>query len=301
MSLRVFLVDDEAPARARLKTLLGDILPQCPHQLLGEAENGMQALPQILALRPDLLVLDVQMPGMSGIELAGHLLQQGCDAAIVFVTAFDEYALQAFEVHALDYLVKPVRAARLAQTLTRVAGMRATTSVAAGQGGGMNAASGVPDAARSADGAAMAPGSAAGPASAPAARVNAGAAGEVADMARVLAMPRQHFSVQERGRVLLVAVNEVLYLRAEQKYVTLRSREREYLIEESLVSIEEEMAASFVRVHHNALVARSAIAGVARAAPEPGAQESWQVILRDCPERLPISRRQWPIIKALVR
>jgi two-component system response regulator AlgR len=123
----------------------------------------------------------------------------------------------------------------------------------------------------------------------------------VKEVANRLPVARQHFSVQERGRVLLVPTCEVVYLRAEQKYVTLRSHGRDYLIEESLVSIEEEMADLFVRVHRNALVARRAIFGVERAAPELGATESWQVILRDIPERLPISRRQWPIIKALVR
>lgn len=290
MSLRVFLVDDEAPARSRLCTLLGDILPQCPNQVVGQAENGLQALPQILASQPDLVVLDVQMPGMSGLELAAHLRAQGCEAVIVFVTAFDEYALQAFEVHALDYLVKPVRAARLAQTLCRVAGQLAVTQAAAKVSASAMASltkQSTPHASSPDD----APGTVSGH------PVQAGLAG----MARALAMPRLHFSVQERGRVLLVAVKDVVFLRAEQKYVTLKTREREYLIEESLTSIEDEMAGSFVRVHRNALVARDAIAGVERGAPEAGAQESWQVILRDCGERLPISRRQWPVIKALVR
>ena len=294
MSLRVFLVDDEAPARARLCTLLSDILPQCPNQVVGQAENGQQALPLILASQPDLVVLDVQMPGMSGLELAAHLRSQACEAAIVFVTAFDEYALQAFEVHALDYLVKPVRAARLAQTLNRVAGQRAVTQAAT-----RSTASAVPS---------LASRGAGDPVSQAVSRgananqpLQGGPSAGLAGMARALAMPRLHFSVQERGRVLLVAVKDVLFLRAEQKYVTLKTREREYLIEESLTSIEDEMAASFVRVHRNALVAREAILGVERGAPEAGAQESWQVILRDCAECLPISRRQWPVIKALVR
>ncbi len=255
MSLRVFLVDDEAPARVRLRTLLADIAEQCPNQVIGESENAHLALPLILSQQPDVVFLDMQMPGMNGLELAAHLLQHGATAAIVFVTAFDEYALQAFDVSALDYLVKPVRSARLIQTLNRVvARMGSQRKQVAGD-----------------------------------------------DVASSLPIARQHFSVQERGRVLLVPTREVVYLRAEQKYVTLHSNGRDYLIEDSLVSIEEEMADLFVRVHRNALVARRAILGVERAAPEPGAAESWQVILRDIVERLPISRRQWPIIKALVR
>jgi two-component system response regulator AlgR len=114
--------------------------------------------------------------------------------------------------------------------------------------------------------------------------------------------------VQERGRVLLVPIAEVLYLKAELKYVTMHTMTRDYLIEESLLSIEEEHAATFVRVHRNALVARDAIVGVERGtlavdseADAGKGQEAWQVILRGVAERLPISRRQWPIIKALVR
>jgi two-component system response regulator AlgR len=113
--------------------------------------------------------------------------------------------------------------------------------------------------------------------------------------------------VQERGRVILVPVAEVIYLKAELKYVTVRTRTHEHLIEESLTSIEEEFGDIFVRVHRNTLVARTAIVGVERGTHadaegdgEKG-QESWQVILRDVNERLPISRRQWPVVKALVR
>ncbi len=119
---------------------------------------------------------------------------------------------------------------------------------------------------------------------------------------------RQHFSVQERGRILLVPVAEVLYLKAELKYVTLRTREREYLIEASLVSLENELATSFIRVHRNALVARDAITGVARGThaidgdgETEKVQEVWEVLLRGIDDRLPISRRQWPLIRALVR
>ena len=263
---RIFIVDDEAPARARLSTLLSDIIADCPHYLVGEAGHAQAALEGIAATAPDVVLLDVQMPGMSGLQLAEQLVSKA-DAAkteaplIIFVTAYDDYALNAFEVQAFDYLVKPVRAARLAQAIARASRLRKPSQ----------------------------------PLAAPAEE-------------GVTALPRQHFAVQERGRMSLVPMGEVLYLKAELKYVTLRTKNKEYLIEDSLVSIEEELAAYFVRVHRNALVARNAIIGVERGiyvadgegdADKP--QEVWQVILRDIDHRLPISRRQWAVIKALVR
>ncbi|HYD58778.1 MAG TPA: LytTR family DNA-binding domain-containing protein [Noviherbaspirillum sp.] len=257
---RLYIVDDEAPARSRMKTLLSDIAAECPHELAGEADSAQRALEGVAGVVPDIVLLDVQMPGMTGIELASHFMKNPAPPAIIFVTAYDEFALKAFEVHALDYLLKPVRASRLAEAIRRAAAMRATQ------------------------------------------------AASIADAAKSMQGGRQNFSVQERGRVLLVPVRDVIYLKAELKYVTLRTRSQEYLIEESLTSIEEELGDVFVRVHRKALVARDAIVGVERgtlAVDGEGegerAQESWQVILRDLDERLPISRRQWPAVKALVK
>ncbi|HEX7646373.1 MAG TPA: LytTR family DNA-binding domain-containing protein, partial [Noviherbaspirillum sp.] len=113
-----------------------------------------------------------------------------------------------------------------------------------------------------------------------------------------------HFAIPERGRLTLVPVADVVYLKAELKYVTLRTRAREHVIEESLLSLEQELGERFVRVHRNTLVARSAIAGVERGMPDASdpdkGQESWQVVLSGVEDRLPISRRQWPVIKALL-
>lgn len=260
MSVRLILVDDEAPARARLRDVLSDIALACPHEIVGEADQAQAALDLIAQVDPDIVLLDVQMPGMSGIELAAHLGRQFADPpAIIFISAFDDYALKAFEVRALDYLLKPVRAERLGEAINRVAGLRQHI-------------------------------------------VQRAAIDAVAKQMRTT---RQHFPVQQRGRLLLVPVAEVIYLKAETKYVTLRTAIGEYLIEESLASIEEEMTACFVRVHRNALVARDAIAGVEKSSTEDAdgdrGLDGWQVILRGTDQRLPISRRQWATIKALVR
>ncbi len=114
-SIRTLIVDDEEPARERLRNLLR---PFADAEVVGEAENGEQALEQIALLKPDLVFLDIQMPGCSGIEVAASL--PGGTPRIIFCTAYDEYAIDAFEVRAVDYLLKPVARARLAKALERV-------------------------------------------------------------------------------------------------------------------------------------------------------------------------------------
>ncbi len=115
---------------------------------------------------------------------------------------------------------------------------------------------------------------------------------------------RAYFSVMVRKRMLRVPVSDVLYLKAEQKYVLLYTAQQHYLIEESLYAIGQEMPDVFVRIHRNTLVARSALLGVERSIGVAGQADfssgAWHVILRGCKERLPISRRMWPEIKMLV-
>ena len=115
---------------------------------------------------------------------------------------------------------------------------------------------------------------------------------------------RRQLRSLERGKVLLVPVADILYLKAELKYVTARTREREFLLEESLAQLEGEFAARFLRIHRNCLVARDAIAGFERdheTADEPESTEPrWALILRDIDDRLPVSRRQWPQVKAIL-
>src|SRR5258705_4125488 len=168
--------------------------------------------------------------------------------AVIFVTAHDRYAVEAFEVNAVDYLTKPVRAVRLLTALKKAAtGARLTRGVL-----------------------------------------------ESIDPA-----PRRYFSVAERGRMTLVRVSDVVYLRAELKYVTLRTRSGEYLVEESLTQLEQEFGGVFVRIHRNCLVARQSIRGVERGAETEG-EVGWSVVLEGVEEKLPVSRRQWAQVKSLV-
>ncbi|MBE7420941.1 MAG: response regulator transcription factor [Zoogloeaceae bacterium] len=245
-TLRVFIVDDEAPARARMKALLADIAAELPNETVGEAANGVEALARLAEARADVALVDIRMPQMDGIELARHLAGAEHPPAVVFTTAYDQYAVQAFELNAVDYLVKPVRAQRLAAALER--------------------ARRAPHPGRE-------------------------------TLARLAPEPRRHLSVSERGRILLVPVHEILYLKAELKYVTARTVAREYLLDESLTHLEQEFAVRFVRVHRNCLVARQAIAGFERSAAEDG-EAHWTVLLAGLAEKLPVSRRQWSAVKA---
>jgi two-component system, LytTR family, response regulator AlgR len=248
-ALKVFIADDEAPARDRLKELLADVRAEIATSVVGESANGLEVIERLPASGAQLLLLDIQMPGMGGIELARHLAGLEQAPAIVFITAHDRHAVEAFELNALDYLMKPVRAERLAAALKKAQ------------------------------------------ASGPAPRER---------LARAATAAREFFSVAERNRIVLVPVGEVLFLKAELKYVTLRTRMGEHLIEEPLVSIEREFGERFVRVHRNCLVARAAIRGFERLAGSSEEEPHWNVVLEGSEERLPVSRRQWPALKGLL-
>jgi two-component system, LytTR family, response regulator AlgR len=114
--LKVLIVDDEAPARERLRSLLAEV-PDV--EVIGEAVSGEEALAYTHDLAPDVVLLDVRMPGMDGLEAARHLNVLEEPPAVIFTTAYDEYALEAFEAHAVGYLLKPVRKEQLAASLAR--------------------------------------------------------------------------------------------------------------------------------------------------------------------------------------
>ena len=255
--LNVMIVDDEPPARARLGQVLRDCSEQVSLQLVGEAEGGISGLEEADRLHPDVILLDVHMPDMNGIEVARHLAQRDNPPAVIFVTAYDEHALDAFEVQALDYLMKPVRADRLVAALARVERFRTHEP-------------------------------------------------RIEELAKTIGSVRSHLTVSERGRMMLVPIDDVVYLRAELKYVTIKTRAREYLTEESLTALEAEFGERFVRIHRNALVARSGILGFQRvrgAVDDEGesSEGHWEVLLKEAPDRLPISRRQWPTVKAAAK
>ena len=246
LPLAVFVVDDEPPARNRLKDLLTDCAGQLPLEMVGEAGNGLEALDKLSATRADVVLVDIRMPQMDGIELAQHLNKLPHPPIIIFTTAFDAYAIKAFELHAVDYLLKPIRLRRLFDAL-----VRARTAVPM----------------------------------------------RTEELQSILTEPRKNLSVHERGKIYLIPIEEVLYLRAELKYITVRTAQREYLIEEALAALEKEFASRFVRIHRNCLVAKEQIAGFEKVADDEGGETHWAVRLKGLEEKLAISRRQQFIVK----
>ncbi|HLA72598.1 MAG TPA: LytTR family DNA-binding domain-containing protein [Steroidobacteraceae bacterium] len=116
--MRVLIVDDEPPARERLRSMLAE---NDGFDVIGEAGHGEQALQLVESLQPDIVLLDVRMPGVDGLEVARHLAAHQQPPAVIFTTAFDEYALQAFESEAIAYLLKPIRAEKLRAALAKAA------------------------------------------------------------------------------------------------------------------------------------------------------------------------------------
>jgi two-component system response regulator AlgR len=245
--LQVVIVDDEAPARSRMRDLLGECAGDIALVVAGEAASGREALDLLSREPADVVLLDIRMPEMDGIEAAQHLQSLERPPAVVFATAYDAYAIRAFELHAVDYLLKPIRLARLKEALVRAR-----------------------NAPRRAD--------------------------ALRDIARA---PRAHLSAQERGRIHLIPIADVIFLKADLKYVTVRTAAREYLIEESLTRLEQEFGPRFLRVHRNCLVARAAVRGFDRA--EAGAEPRWEVLLEGVDERIAVSRRQQHVVREFLR
>ena len=231
---RILIVDDEVPARERLRRQLGEL---GGNEVIGEAGTGAEAVRLADELRPDIVLLDVRMPGMDGLEAARHLALLAPAPAVIFTTAYDAYAVAAFEAQAVGYLLKPVRSAQLGAALQRAARLASAQLALLAR----------------------------------------------ADPARAA---RTHVAARLGDHVRLIAVSEIYYFAADQKYTTVRHRGGSDLIEDPLRSLEEEFAARFVRVHRNALVNLGFLAAIER-----DAAGQYQVVVRDIGARLDVSRR----------
>lgn len=246
--MRVLIVDDEAPARARLVRLL-EQMPDV--KVCGQASSGTEAVESIARLEPDLVLLDIQMPGADGFEVVE---QVGVAAMppVVFVTAYDEHALRAFEVHALDYLLKPVSVERLTRAMERV---RALTAQVTARDDQEHASSGDP-------------------------RLHA----LLETMGRRPAL--KHLLVQADERAYMLPVAELVRATSERNYVRLFTRNGSYRIRGTIGALAERLDQDdFLQLSRSDLVRVSAIREM-----HPWSHGDYQVLLHDG-TRLVWSRR----------
>ena len=265
------IAEDEPLLAANLKAELARLWPEL--SVVASVEHGEAAVERALALRPDLLFLDIRMPGMTGLEAAQALAEDWPDdpahpfPLIVFVTAYDQYALQAFEHAAFDYVVKPVQPERLAHTCTRLAAALRRRELPQAHGDGSLDA--VMQQLRG-----LIAGTSARRADAPALRVIQAAHGNT---------------------IQLVPVDEVLYFEAADKYVRVITAEREHLIRTSLRELQPQLDAQrFWQIHRGTIVRCDAIDQVLR--DESG---KLTLTLRGHADKLPVSRMYAHLFKAM--
>ncbi len=243
--MRVLLVDDEALARSRLRTLLRDCTAPGV-DVVAEAASAQQALEALSAHSPDLVFLDIHMPGVDGLALARQMSSLAQWPAVVFVTAYAEHAVRAFELDAVDYLTKPVRQERLQAALVKA---------------------------------------------------------ERFLMARQMAQTgadAESVTIQDRGRTERLPLSEILYFKAELKYVTVRTATRTYILDGSLGDLEARFGPALLRIHRNALVARRAMRSLERHHdPEEG--EGWALRLNGIEDLLAVSRRQLSLVREAIQ
>lgn len=241
-NLKTLIVDDESLARDRLRSLVTELDADV---VIVEAGNGQQAIEAIQQEHPDIVLMDIRMPGMDGIEAAKHIANMEHAPAVIFTTAYGDYALDAFDAHAVDYLLKPIRKERLEDALLRAKVM--TQSI-------------------------------------------------IESLQDQLPKTRTHLSVFIQGNIKLIPIDQILYFKADQKYISVFTNDNEVLIEESLKSLEEEFEESFIRIHRNTLVAKNKIEKL-----EKDQKNGFLIKLKNRSEKLPVSRRMISAVKQYIK
>jgi two-component system response regulator AlgR len=250
--LDIVIVDDESLARQRLQRMVTEL----GYEVSGEAKNTIEAMTLIAAVDPAIVLLDIEMPGESGIQLAEKVSHLERPPAIIFTTAYDQYALKAFETFAAGYLMKPVNREKLAQALEKAQSINKAQLSAIGCGSLADEASFSGEASLS---------------------------GEASHIAPV---SPQHISVHSHRGVDLIAVESIRCFIADSKYITVQSTEGECLMDGTLKQLEADFAPHFIRVHRNALVSAKHINGLDRTA-----DGAYRVRLKDLDAQPLVSRR----------
>lgn len=236
--MKILIVDDEPLARERLHRHIQEI--DANYEII-EAENGLIALEQTEQHDPDIVLLDIRMPGMDGIETATKLSEYSTPPAIIFTTAYDEYALDAFDAHAIAYLLKPIRKEKLSSALLSAQKLNRL---------------------------------------------------QLQNIQPEESTQEQHLSVRIHSGVRKINLDDIFYFQAEQKYVTVKCRDGEVLIEESLKSLETRFSHSFIRIHRNALVSKQQLKAIRK-----DQQGRYLTELKDVEKKIEVSRRHVAAIK----
>lgn len=231
------IVDDEPPMREQLHRRLQEVWPAL--QIVAEAGSGAAAIEQAAELRPDIVFLDIRMPGQNGIEAAQTLAQQ---AHIVFVTAYDEYAVAAFERGAMDYLLKPVEAERLAATCQRLQQRIALERASSKSGTTLSDA------------------------------LSQQHVEQVGQLLQQLAQQQstkrdylRWIQASVGNSLRMISTKEILFFRADDKYTCVQTEQAEFLIRKSLKELEDELDPNeFWRIHRSTLVRVDAITDITR-------------------------------------
>ena len=249
------IADDEKQLRIYLRTKLAKLWPELV--IGGEAENGQQALDLIETGRPAIAFLDIKMPGLTGLEVAKRIT---VDCIVVFITAYDEYAIEAFENEAIDYLLKPVTDERLVRTIKRLKKQLSASSP-------------------------------------PFSRHLTATLERLLDKMgnNEEAGYLKWIKARRGNQVQLVAADDVYYFKAEDKYTVVKTRDRECLIKLSIRQLTEELDPDqFWRIHRSTVVNLTYVAGVHRSF---GGR--LLIKLKDLPETLPVSRRYAHLFKQM--
>lgn len=224
--LNILVVDDEPLAVERLCELLQEI-PNC--HVVGNAANSEQAWQVINTLNPDLVLLDIAMPGESGLQLAARIQTLESPPLVVFCTAYDEHALKAFDAHAIDYLLKPIRRERLLESVERASRLKQVAQTTA---------------------------------------------------------HKQFVTASVGGVLRRIALADIFYLHAEEKYTVVHHRDGEHILDQTLKDLEHNFPGQFIRIHRNCLVKQEQVNRVRR-----DTEGHVWAILNDVAIPLEVSRR----------
>ncbi len=251
--MKVLIVDDEPLACMRLTRLLAE---QEGYEVVAEADNGEKAIACCNQHNPDVVLMDIRMPVMDGLQAARHLAKSDEPPAVIFCTAYNDYALEAFDAHAVDYLLKPVSRDKLVQALAKAQKLNRVQLSALVENDNEPQGSGQH-------------------------------------------VSRSHISVKSSRGIELIALDNVRYFLADQKYVTVyhlaEQGLKEVLIDDPLKELEQELGEHFVRIHRNALVAIAHIQGL-----EKNAQGA-RLKLADVEQGPQVSRRHMPEVRKLLQ